>query len=831
MFESSSGRPLRGGFLSARRSVRGYSFVELLLSVALISLIGAFVFAKFGGAREEAYLAAMKNDLHRYALQQELRWHQGGGFAVSPEDMGDFVLSEDVRVVSAAGDRHRWTMAVGHERSDSECMIALGSMDTGDVEGKIRCTSDFVSFAVSNDDPMAGEPVEFDATFAVAEMVAYESHGWIVERAYAAEAADIAEVRWSFGDGAATVGGPETSLVVEHAYDVERDTTFTVDLSIEAKSGRTARGLKVVRVRVADDGSVEDDNLYPRVYFTHSNTEVQSGDEVSFDASDSFDPEGGELDFYWDFGDGTSAVGPSVTHTFDGKGRRLVTLVVTDERGASTVADVAVRVHPNASPVAVANVEPIEVRVGEVVGMDAGGSYDEDGRIVAAFWQTGDGTGLDGMTGEHRFAQPGAYTVELTVADEQGAVGTAERTVVVRPLNQTPSIAFTVSADPAEVAQDVNFDAGASFDPDGDAIDIEWHIADDDMVRGAQVTRSFAAVGSYPIRLVVRDEHGDSAVLERAIDVVENHSPVAVLDVDRDVAEVGESIRFDASDSYDPEGADLVFAWDFGDWSSASEPVVERSFDVPGTFMVRLSVTDDFGHTVTTERSITIRALNGAPVAVLGVSREVVRPGEPVVLFGFNSTDVDGRLVGWSWDLAEGVGASGEVVTRTFAAEGVYAVGLTVTDDGGATHSVTRAIEVADTEPPSVDSYAELLWPPNDSYHVINVEAHISDTYDMEPSLVALAVSDEADDGSGDGSTDGDVRVTLAGGEVVSSTESAPVVRFHPATDRLELRAERSGAGPGRRYWVTVVGNDRSGNETTRTLSVFVPHDRARKDP
>lgn len=42
----------------------------------------------------------------------------------------------------------------------------------------------------------------------------------------------------------------------------------------------------------------------------------------------------------------------------------------------------------------------------------------------------------------------------------------------------------------------------------------------------------------------------------------------------------------------------------------------------------------------------------------------------------------------------------------------------------------------------------------------------------------------------------------------------------------LKLRAERSGAGPGRVYTVVVRGTDEAGNSATKTVTVSVPHDR-----
>ncbi|GAB4084723.1 hypothetical protein GCM10028784_13530 [Myceligenerans cantabricum] len=66
------------------------------------------------------------------------------------------------------------------------------------------------------------------------------------------------------------------------------------------------------------------------------------------------------------------------------------------------------------------------------------------------------------------------------------------------------------------------------------------------------------------------------------------------------------------------------------------------------------------------------------------------------------STDPDGEIASYAWDLGDGSTDTGATIEHTYAAAGTYEVTVTVTDDDGATDTFTQ--EVAATEPPPPDT-------------------------------------------------------------------------------------------------------------------------------
>lgn len=73
----------------------------------------------------------------------------------------------------------------------------------------------------------------------------------------------------------------------------------------------------------------------PVAGFSYTPEEIVVGIPITFDASDSHDPDGSIVKWYWEFGTGAdaTALGESVTHTFKNAGTFTVTLWVTDDAG------------------------------------------------------------------------------------------------------------------------------------------------------------------------------------------------------------------------------------------------------------------------------------------------------------------------------------------------------------------------------------------------------------------------------------------------------------------------------------------------------------------
>ncbi|WP_214326960.1 S8 family serine peptidase [Nonomuraea sediminis] len=170
-------------------------------------------------------------------------------------------------------------------------------------------------------------------------------------------------------------------------------------------------------------------NKPPVAAFTNSCTVLA----CSFDASSSSDPDGTIASYAWEFGDGTTGSGKTVSHTYGAAGTYTVKLTVTDNQGASasTTKTITVGTPTNQPPKAAFTQTCSVFFIWHYCNFNGSSSSDPDGTITAYAWNFGDGSTGSGATITHFYSSAGAKSVKLTVTDNQGATGSVTKTVTV----------------------------------------------------------------------------------------------------------------------------------------------------------------------------------------------------------------------------------------------------------------------------------------------------------------------------------------------------------------------------------------------------------------
>jgi PKD repeat protein len=302
----------------------------------------------------------------------------------------------------------------------------------------------------------------------------------------------------------------------------------------------------------------------------------------------------------------------------------------------------------------------------------------------------------------------GSYRIMVYANDTSGNVGSSEE-ICFTVLNRPPIAYFTESATTVPTGTIINFNASSSYDPDGHIVDYFWDFGDG--ANGSSVTteHAYADNGTYTVTLTITDNDGSTATVT-ANKTVLNRKPIALFIESVETALTGTVINFNASDSFDPDGSIVAYAWDFGDGNFGSSVLVDHSYIDDGVHNVTLTVTDNDGASSMTSALKTI--LDRPPVANFSETVETVYIDELINFNASTSYDPDGTIVAYFWDFGDGKNATGVTVNHAYEHNGTYTVTLTITDDDGmsaSTSTIKNILNRPDIAVSNVSPYKTVL--------------------------------------------------------------------------------------------------------------------------
>jgi PKD repeat protein len=226
------------------------------------------------------------------------------------------------------------------------------------------------------------------------------------------------------------------------------------------------------------------------------------------------------VSFEWAFGDGGTASGRQVTHTFAVAGSFVVTMTETNDRGIAASTTLSVTTGSSALPTASFTRSPSAPAVNDTVFFNATPSTAGAGHTIVSYrWDFGDGTpNGSGVTTSHQFATTGSFTVLLTVQDEAGQIATSSQQVSVG--TGAPSASFT-SVVVSAASHTIGFDASATTAQGGATItSYSWSFGDfSTNGSGRTTTHSYPATGTFSVTLTVTDSLGRTGSITQSVAV------------------------------------------------------------------------------------------------------------------------------------------------------------------------------------------------------------------------------------------------------------------------------------------------------------------------
>lgn len=409
------------------------------------------------------------------------------------------------------------------------------------------------------------------------------------------------------------------------------------------------------------------------------------------------------------------------------EGNYVFRLTVTDDGangGLSASDEVNVTVFPqviNSAPVANAGANITLTLPTNSVNISGSGS-DADGTVTTYAWTQVSGPGatlanpaLPTLSVSAMVA--GTYVFRLTVTDDDGATGVDDVNVVVNAVaaNQVP-LSDAGPDHTISLPTNTLTITGSGSDPDGSITAYRWTKVSGPtatMAGNTTATLSLSNLleGTYVFRLRVTDnsaatDNDDVKVI--VLPATVNQSPVANAGGDQSIILPMNFINLAGSGS-DPDGGVITYTWTKlsgppATLANATTPTLSVTGMVEGTYVFRLTVTDDKASLDTDDVTVVVNAAgaNQPPVANAGADKSLVAPTSVAVLEG-SGADADGSIATYEWVKVSGptatLGATtGATLTVTDLVEGNYVFRLNVTDNDGATDSDDVAVTVMPAE-------------------------------------------------------------------------------------------------------------------------------------
>ena len=254
-------------------------------------------------------------------------------------------------------------------------------------------------------------------------------------------------------------------------------------------------------------------------------------------------------------------------------------------------------------------------------------------------------------------------------------------------------------ADEAVVAEGeaLQFYGNESWDEDGQIVNYTWNFGDGKYNYTDNPVHIFTENGEYNVTLTVRDNSGleDTYVLN----IFVNKPPIANVSISKTIVMLGESITFDAANSYDMDGDIDFYYWNFDDGRTSNQMIKEHTYSDSGIFNVSLKLIDNLNDISTTY--YTIQVINSLPEIVFEINPN---NGNTLTLYEFidSSSDSDGEIQEWLWLFGDGNSSNEINPTHYYSFPGFYNVTLTLTDDQNGVNS-SRLMIFVENSPPNPD--------------------------------------------------------------------------------------------------------------------------------
>lgn len=175
------------------------------------------------------------------------------------------------------------------------------------------------------------------------------------------------------------------------------------------------------------------------------------------------------------------------------------------------------------------------------------------------------------------------------------------------PPNQAPVAVAGASETSGYFPLEVEFSADGSHDPDGTTLSYEWDFGTGDTSTDADPSYVFDDPGVFEVTLRVRDSRGATTTAGVTVEALARQPEPEIAPTPAIVI-APRTVVLSSTGSSDPNpgGAIESYLWDFGGGATSTEADPTYVFQSSGTKTISLTVTNNYGVSATTTRSVQV---------------------------------------------------------------------------------------------------------------------------------------------------------------------------------------------------------------------------------
>ncbi len=468
----------------------------------------------------------------------------------------------------------------------------------------------------------------------------------------------IVQWTWDFGDntGATFVAPPFT-----HVYN--KAGIYTIKLKVTDSNGCTDSLIKInyimITQPVADFISTDTASCpLAAVHFVNLAT-------------------GPNLQYFWNFGDGTTSNDPNPIHQYATTNIFTVSLKITDAYGCS---DSIQKINyitittPKANFVlsdSLSTCPPFFVTFNNT-----------STNYTTLSWDFGDGNFSSSVNPTHFYYIPGNYIVKLRTTGPGGCSDEKFSTIIVKGPNGVFSYTNIIGCDSVRT----NFKASSKNN-----LSFIWDFSDGTTIKttDSSISHTYTNSGFYLPKVILQDSSGCQVPITGTdtIKVLTVQSNFAA--ATNTLCDAGNVTFNDSSISNDVL---TNWKWNFGDGTTSLQQNPTHYYTAPGLYTVNLAVSTTNGCMDTITKIGYIKVAARPDIDITGSTA-----GCELSMFTFNGIFLqpDTSIVTWKWDFGNGQIASLQIPpSQTYSPAGNYIVSAIATNSSGCMDTASRAITI-----------------------------------------------------------------------------------------------------------------------------------------